>query len=187
MKSKSDWRRLAAGRRKSMQDTERTEASALIAQRLFSLDTWKQASEIYMYCGYKDEVRTGEILKRALMEGKRVAVPRVLNEKDMVFAEIRSEDELDAGMFGIPEPSAEVMERVTDITPDLIIVPCVGIDTGGNRIGHGRGYYDRVLAAYKDTPKICLAFEAQIVGDLTPEDTDIRMDIVITEKRCVVI
>ena len=187
MKSKSEWRRLASERRRSMPDNERYEASALIAQRLFSLEAWRQASMIYMYCGYGDEVQTGEILECALAEGKRTALPRVLNEKDMVFSEIRSADELDTGRFGIPEPSGEALERVTDISPDIIIVPCVGVAMDGNRIGHGRGYYDRVLCAHKDIPKICLAFEAQIVGAFTPQDTDIRMDMVITEKRCVVV
>ena len=128
MKSKSEWRKLVSGRRKSMRDDERTEASALIAQRLFSLDIWKQASMIYMYCGYKDEVQTGEILKRALMEGKRVALPRVLGKEDMVFAETGSEDDLVTGAFGIPEPVGDALESKTDIRPDIIIVPCVGID-----------------------------------------------------------
>jgi 5-formyltetrahydrofolate cyclo-ligase len=178
--TKAELRKTAAKRRQGMTDEVRAKASALIAQRLFSLKEWKKASSVFLYCGSGDEVQTDVVIDRALSEGKKVALPRVISDSEMVFIEITSMEELVTGTYGIREP--EDTGEYAKYSPDLILVPCVGADRKGRRIGHGRGYYDRYLQDMKDILKICPAYECQIVERLVTEDTDIDMDIIITEE-----
>ncbi len=178
--TKAELRRDAAKRRQGMPDEVRAKASALIAQRLFSLKEWKMAETVFLYCGCRDEVNTDEITDMALKEGKKVSLPRVISDSEMVFIEISSTEELVTGSYGIREPEDKGI--YTQGIPDLILIPCVGVDMKGHRIGHGKGYYDRYLKDMRDVPKICPAFSTQIVEEFAAEDTDIDMDIIVTEE-----
>ena len=138
------------------------------------------ASSVFLYYSCGDEVQTDDVIDRALSEGKKVALPRVISDSDMVFIEISSAKDMVSGTYNIPEPEDKGI--YTYRRPDLIVIPCVAVDMKGNRIGHGKGYYDRYLKDMPDVIKICLAFSTQIVEDFAAEDTDIGMDIIVTEE-----
>ncbi|MEA1928692.1 MAG: 5-formyltetrahydrofolate cyclo-ligase, partial [Candidatus Auribacterota bacterium] len=76
--------------------------------------------------------------------------------------------------------------RLSTGDPDIIIVPGAAFDMGGKRIGMGKAYYDNFLRTVRpDTRKIALAFEKQIIDSIPSESHDVKMDLIITEKRVV--
>ncbi|MBQ8956234.1 MAG: 5-formyltetrahydrofolate cyclo-ligase [Lachnospiraceae bacterium] len=186
MKSKSAIRAWASERRRALNEDYRKQASVKIAEKLMSESIWKEAGCIYLYYGCGDEVLTEALILEALKSGNKVFLPRVVSDSSMVFIQITSLDNMESGAFGIPEPACEG-SKVSEIRPDIIIVPCVAVDRSGNRAGHGKGYYDRFFAEWggNDIPKVCLAFDCQIAEDFETGDTDVRMDMIITEKEII--
>src|SRR5262245_55218940 len=90
-------------------------------------------------------------------------------------------------MYKILEPRPELRsvpeKRVTAAELDLVVVPGVAFDRRGARMGHGFGYYDKLLKnARADAPLVALAFECQLFDEIPIEDHDVFMDLVITEK-----
>ena len=182
--NKKEARREALERRAALSDEYRKEASHVIAQKLRKEKSWKNASSVFMYYGYKDEVETRELIDAAVAEGKKVCLPKVISDEKMVFIEISSADDLRNGAYGIPEPVYKETGIFTG-KPELVIMPCVALDRRGNRAGHGRGYYDRFLSGMKDVPLVCLAYDCQILDSIETDDRDVRMDIMITEKETI--
>ena len=101
----------------------------------------------------------------------------------MEFYPVSSMNSLSEGAFGILEPSAkDVSASENAAGKSLMLLPGVAFDKAGNRIGYGRGYYDRYLAGCPGISKIALAFEFQITDRIPAEHTDIKADLIITEK-----
>ena len=101
---------------------------------------------------------------------------------------LSSMDELELGMYRILEPKQELRglpEKQVDVLElDLIMVPGVAFDRRGGRMGHGKGYYDKLLQhARLETPLVALAFECQLFEEIPVAEHDIFMDRVITEDR----
>ena len=180
MKAKAEARRQALKRRSLIPGEYREQASLEISKRLVGCREWKEAGNVFLYYGYKDEVQTEELIKEALREGKGVFLPKIVSDSRMVFIRLPSLSGLEKGAYGIPEPRGE---EQADVRPDIIVVPCVAVDRSGNRIGRGKGYYDRFLTGHTDRPLICLAFDVQLSCGFETEATDIRMGLIITEKE----
>ena len=105
-----------------------------------------------------------------------------INSEKLFFSKINSLNDLVIGKFNILEPKDRFK---TKEELDLIIVPGLVFDKKGNRIGHGKGYYDSFLKKHPNATKIGLAFEDQINKKILVEDHDIPMDFIITEKRII--
>lgn len=159
------------------------EWSSEIAERVFSLPEYKEANTIFTFVGMDQEVDTRRIIQRALVEGKRVAVPKTFGKGIMVPCEIIGLQDLMPGRYGIPEPQDDT-RKVSLAEGDLILVPCLACDLEGMRIGHGAGYYDRLLAGSKAF-KAILCFDALVVDGIPYDDLDVRSDVVVTETRVV--
>ena len=129
----------------------------------------------------KNEVRTSGIIEDAWKNGKTVAVPKVHGEI-MKFYQIDSYEQLEEGCFGIPEPKVGCLEVVDVPQNSIVIMPGVAFDTQGNRIGYGKGYYDKYFSKYPKVYKIAIAFSLQIVPEILADRFDIKADCVITEK-----
>ncbi len=154
--------------------------SDAIWSKLRETRAFKDAETIYFFVGYGSEVQTVPMIAETLAMGKRVAVPRVLDKTNMRFCEIHALSDLVEGFKGIPEPAEDAPE--VDTEADLVILPGVAFDAERNRIGYGRGYYDRFLETKgRDIPKIALCFREQIVESVPHEATDIKADIVLTD------
>ena len=184
MRSKAEARARALHRREALGPEYRQEASHRISERLRQEGEWRDASVVFLYCGYKDEVQTAELMEAAFREGRQVFLPKVVSDSGMVFVQADPAEELVCGAYGIPEPSMSGAPGAY-VRPDIIIVPCVAADRRGNRIGHGKGYYDRSLVKYGDIPFVCLAYDCQLADEFETEDTDIKMDMIITEKEII--
>ena len=176
---KSRLREEIISKRKELNHDFITEKSRIINAKLRELDVYQSAAAVYTYIGCRGEVLTDELISCALSDGKKVAVPKT-GEKDISFHYIDGATDLVNGRYSIPEPNAD--NPANDVKP-LVIVPGVAFDKKRNRLGHGRAYYDRFLKDGYTT--VGLAFDFQIVDEVPTEDTDIPMDIIITETQII--
>lgn len=168
------------------QQTNRDELSERICQRVIQLPEYVHAKAMLVYVSRPAEVQTRPIIHRAWAEGKQIAVPYCARNELELYC-VDSMRDVAPGTLGILEPHDDVRscaERAVDIGQiDLVVVPGVAFDPGGGRLGHGRGYYDRLLQrAPHETPLVGLAFESQIVSEVPMMEHDVFVHKVITEK-----
>lgn len=180
METKSAIRKEVYARRKAAAAEEIRENSGRIRDQVLKLPEFSRAEWIYVYIDCKNEVMTGEIIRKALEQGKKVAAPRV-EGREMKFYRITSREDLEPGSFGIQEPRQGLSEAEGGRI--LMIMPGVAFDRQRRRIGYGGGFYDRYLAGHPGIWTAALAFEFQMFSQVPWEETDILPDRVITEKR----
>lgn len=170
--------------RDGMDKEERNEKSKKIANRLMQLETYKKAQILVIYVNYKSEVSTQSLIKTALLEGKKVYCPKVC-EGEMEFYRIDSLEELSEGYMGIREPKGETSKKLTveDMKEEvcLMIMPGSVFDRERNRIGYGKGYYDKYIGKYPYFDTAALCFVCQLIDEVPAKEYDIRPDMVITE------
>jgi len=167
---------------------------AAIEKRLFSLDEFRKAGSILLYVSFRSEVNTMNCLEDIVSLGKVLVLPRVdLKHKRLRLFKIKDVSELSPGYMGILEPLIKKEREVSLNTVDLVIIPGTGFDITGSRIGYGGGYYDRLLSyeskqlarVEKHIMTIALAFEEQIGNKIPIEPHDIKVDVIVTEKRTI--
>ena len=151
--------------------------SKRILSKLIKTKVISEAKSIGCYYSIGSEVQTVELMTYLLNEGKVVSLPRI-SENNMSFRKIEDLSKLEKGEFDIPEPkdNAPIEEK-----HDVLLVPCVGLDNNGNRIGYGAGFYDKYLEK-KNVIKMGLSYSKQIVKTIPISDEDVKMDWIITEK-----
>ena len=160
--------------------------SKKIEKNLFELDGFKNAESILFYISYGNEVFTHDMIKGCLKMGKNVIVPiSDVESKKLTLSRLDDWKDLEKGAYNILEPREETIQEVSVFDMDLVIVPGVGFDEHGCRIGHGEGYYDCLLRDSTNAIHIGLAFEKQIVDEIPIEEHDIPVDIIITEERLI--
>ena len=150
-------------------EVDRLRKSSLIKHKLFSSKEYKKAKTILFYSSFDGEVDTAEILREALKTGKHVALPVILEDQKMLIPSVvfDLDKELGIGPYGITQPKKNYLRPIDLSNLELVIVPGVAFDKKGNRLGRGKGYYDRFLKKLpSNTPTIGLAFDFQIVEHL---------------------
>ncbi len=183
-KLKVQLRRIAhANRRKQ---TNKDELSRRIVGAFMALPEYATATTVLFYVGVRSEVRTRHGLMDALESDKTIVVPWCNADGTLELFRLNSVEEMAVGRYEIPEPHENLRhlpEKQMSVEElDLIMVPGVGFDARGTRMGHGKGYYDRLLEhARVDTPLIALAFECQMLPEIPSASHDVFMDKVITE------
>lgn len=154
--------------------------SEKIFNTLIGMEEIIHANSIFIYISYGNEVDTHHLLKYFLEQGKSIAVPKILATKIMIAAPFSGWNTLIPGELGILTPAGEEPFK-GDI--DIVITPGLGFTRTGNRIGYGRGYYDKWFARNSVNHKIAVTFEAQIINSLPVTVTDVPVDIIVTEQR----
>ncbi|MCM1117189.1 MAG: 5-formyltetrahydrofolate cyclo-ligase [Pseudoflavonifractor sp.] len=164
-------------------DVDRRRAAAGVFSRLEGLAAFMMAERILMYHSLPDELSTREFIDR-WESRKRFFLPRVNGVNLDILPYDRSS--LRLGSFHIEEPGGMDTTDVDDI--ELIVVPAVAFDRRGNRVGRGKGYYDRLLAGTRAL-KVGVGYDFQLRddGDIEPDDFDIPLDILITEHHTVTV
>ena len=121
------------------------------------------------------------------MENKKtIVVPVVEKDKrSLILSKLEGWNDLEVGSYNILEPKKDRINEIDIDNIDLIIVPGVGFDMNGNRIGHGKGYYDNLLKNSKRATSIGLSFECQIIENIPTGKYDIPINIILTEKRTI--
>lgn len=156
------------------------ENSKKIAEKVIAHPKYQKAELVFAYIDAKGEVITKDMIEHAWANGKKVAVPKVHGDI-MEFYLIESYNDLEAGYFGIMEPKMSC-EKITVITENsVVLMPGVAFDRMGNRIGYGKGYYDKYFTKYPELYKIAIAFSMQIVPEIPADEFDIKAQCVITE------
>ena len=181
---KEELRKEIKEKRKKLSKEENRKKSKEIKERLFSLNEFKEAETVLFYISYNSEVFTHDMILESFYK-KNIIVP-ISNKEDcsLTLSHLKSWEELNIGSYGILEPRIEKI-RKTDINDiDLIIVPGVAFDLKGNRLGHGKGYYDRLLKNL-NAPITALAFEFQIIENVTTYKHDKPVDMIVTEDRII--
>jgi len=166
--------------------SEVLEKSNQIKKRFFEINEFKQASTILFYVSYDNEVYTHDMIKKCMSIGKNIVVP--FSDKEnrcLILSKLNNWRELEPGSYGILEPRKEQIKEVSVDEVDLVVVPGVGFDENGCRIGHGKGYYDDLLKKSKNTLHIGLAFEFQIINRVPTEEHDVPVDKIVTEERII--
>lgn len=153
---------------------DKDQASRQIYNQIIKMDAYNKAKTVLCYASLKNEVDTTHIIDDALKKNKTVGLP--ITKKNLTFIAINNDTVYKIGAFGVREPVCG--KEIQNF--DLVIVPMVAFDRDCNRMGHGKGYYDKFLAD-KNCLKIGIAFsEQQSSFKFFPHD--IAMDVVITEK-----
>ena len=175
-------------RAKTVRDAEpqRSLKEAAIAVRVEQLPQYRRARVVATYVGVKSEVGTRSLIEGRLARGEPTAVV-YRHDGDLALCLIQSVDELVPTSFGLLEPLPSVVadpERhcaPTDV--DLFLVPGLAFDLLGGRIGYGKGYYDRLLAAARPGAVfLALAFECQMVERVPMLPHDVSVHAVMTER-----
>ena len=150
---------------------------------------YNECDALLCYADYHAEVGTLLLIEDALLRGKRVFLPKVMesyNESKMDFFEISSTCELVEGYKTIKEPVFNPKRKFDyksgKFKKVFMLVPGVAFDLEGNRIGYGKGYYDNYLKDYPEILTVGICFSNQILEKIPFEDCDIRLDYVISEK-----
>lgn len=158
--------------------------SLRVCHRLFEQPEYVGADVVMVFLSIAGEVDTSPLVLRAWQDRKRVLAPRVSwNQRRMLPVEIRSlTDDLSLSSMGVREPVAGIPFPVSMI--DLVIVPGLGFDEFGNRLGRGRGFYDRFLAHPEFKGKACaVSFEQQVTPTIPTGPLDRRVDMLVTDER----
>ena len=150
------------------------EQSTTILRKLENHKSFIDAKVVMLYSSLPDEVQTHSFIKKWRNE-KRIILPTVIGD-DIIPVELTKETGFAIGDFNILEPQNKPYTGEYN----LIIVPGVAFDKGGNRIGRGKGYYDRFLCKHLDVKRIGICFDFQLVDEVPTEDNDIRMDEIIS-------
>lgn len=140
-----------------------------------------EAKTVCVYMSTGNEIDTSAIIQYCLENDKKVAAPRVEGET-MEFYYFENASDLRQGAYDIWEPTG--MVKVTD-EESLVIMPGVAFDLNCNRIGYGKGYYDRYLSKHPKMKRIALAYEFQIVGKIKQEIHDVKPQMIVTESRVI--
>ena len=162
--------------KQQMTEAEIDQKSQLLCSMLLDSDLYRNAKSIYGYMSYNQEVRTLELLKQAMRDGKRVAIPKCYG-KEMRFIWMDDLSQTVKSSCGISEPIHDA--PIADDPTALVLLPGIAFDATGHRIGYGGGYYDKFLAVEPNHPSVALCYDFQLLKQLPTDEYDIPADLVL--------
>lgn len=174
-------------RRRALPPRERLAAADAVATQLLTLDALHAAQQVAGYWAVDGELSLHALLAGVLAE--RYCLPRIQPDSTLLFAPWRVGEPLEPNRFGIPEPAT-----ATRLLPEqlaLVLVPLVGFDRGGARLGSGAGFYDRSFAFLRAATRparpllVGVAYALQEVPELSVEAWDVPLDYVATERELI--
>lgn len=180
--NKDEIRSRVKARKSLLSASEKSQAAMAVFRQLEQSAAFAVARNILLYHSLPDELSTHEFLDK-WSGRKQFFLPRVngLNLEILPYDRTR----LSMGSFHIEEPQGDETADISDI--ELIVVPAVAYDRLGNRVGRGKGYYDRLLSGTKAT-KVGVGYDFQLLDEEIPaEPHDVAVDMVITESRRIVV
>lgn len=171
-------------RRAALSEKARKSKSGMIQRKILALPEFQRAQTVMLFLNFRDEVETTAIAEAVLAERKRLVLPRCAPGRLLLPLEVRDlERDIEAGMWGIREPKP-TLNRVESLAIEFIVVPGLGFDLQGNRLGYGGGYYDRFLPKLSPlTPRAALAFACQVIEQAPVGEGDEKITMLITEDE----
>lgn len=179
---KKELRKYVREMKKSFSKEELALMSEQISHAILKEESVLKAKIILAYFPLPDEVSIIPVIDSLVSQGKTVLLPQVISDTEMIIREYHSAEDLKEGSFGILEPTGKEFSEYNLI--ETALIPGMAFDENGNRLGRGKGYYDRFLATVKDKSGrlpflIGVAFPFQIVGKVPVDIHDERMNKVI--------
>jgi len=160
----------------------RNSRSLAIRERLLALDEVRSARAIFLFISYGSEVDTHAILDLFLETGKELAVPRIIDSREMIATPFTGRDDLVKGQLGILTPRGE-QPYPGEI--DIAVTPGLGFTRTGHRIGYGRGYYDTWFAKHPGTRRIAIAYSEQVLAEIPVDENDVLMERIVTQDETI--
>lgn len=179
MWNKSQLRKVYRSKREALSKEQVVQWSEIICRRLTDTELFQKAEVIYFYYPLGNEVSLLPAAQAALDAGKCIGFPRT--EGDVIrFYKTESLMDFQEGCFHVMEPTGKMVLREEN---PLILTPGLVFDHQKNRMGYGKGYYDRYIANVPEAVKIGIAYEMQLSETVPIDSYDIPMDYLITEER----
>jgi 5-formyltetrahydrofolate cyclo-ligase len=184
---KESLRKKLRAERRSLSDSDHRQRSLAAAKAIMRLRMFSAGKRVALYLPFDREVDTAALIRAAQQRGVQIFVPVIINRRRCRMRFYPLEGDTSLGTFGISVPRL----RVRPISPqwlDLIVLPLVGVDSGGRRLGMGGGYYDRALAfrrrrrCWKGPHMVGLAFQCQRTEVEFAEVWDVRLNSLATES-----
>ena len=187
LKNKKIQRTELLAKRRALSLAQKREFSASITQKIMALPEYQKAKVCFMYAAMPDEYQTRELVENALKAGKRICLPYIADktEKIMLATELFSWSDLIEGTYGILSLPEDKLHFIEPEALDLVIVPAVGFDKSGYRLGMGGGYYDRYLLKATNAKWVAGVYNCQIVPQIIKDEHDAQVDIIVTEQEVI--
>jgi len=166
--------------RNALHPSEVQTRSKQIADKLFKLKAFRDSDHIAIYYPIHNEVDTKPIHYEALKLGKKIYYPRVTGDF-ITYHSITNFAQLKPGAYGISEPGRDDIAVPLNLI-DIFIIPGICFDVWGNRIGFGKGYYDRTLKFTNKNKKIGLAYSFQVVSSIRTDMYDLPLSYIVSEN-----
>jgi len=186
MRTKDEIRAVIREKRGALDAVWVNDNSGSVERKAAELIEFRKASIVGAYVAMQGEVRTDAVIEQCWQENKQVCVPAYRAEtKHYDFVKLDRDARMVVGPSRILEPEEKQWIPADEL--DLMLVPGVAFDSLGGRVGHGGGHYDRILGrARSGMPfTVGLGFEFQIFDRVPTDESDVRMDVVVTEKRVI--
>lgn len=178
---KNQLRKALRKKRRAIPQDKKVIYDNAISEKIIISDYFKNAHQVLVFSSTDNEFDTSIIISQCRRENKHIFYPVCKDDKgNMSFYRCDSDDDLQIGMYSIPEPKA-YCEEYKPQKNDIVIVPCLSIDKNFYRIGYGKGYYDRFLQNFNGI-SICPCYEELITECLPTDKNDIKVDIIVTEN-----
>lgn len=179
-KEKKEVRKKVRARLKMLSNEQKHEQAKLVFDQIEKLQAFNEAQEIMHYWSLSDEIPTHEYIQK-WSETKRILLP-VIKGENLIIKEFKGIKNMRPDpQFSIPEPVGPAILRPK---PDIIIIPGVAFDCYCNRLGRGKGFYDRFLLKHQLNAKLIgVCFNEQIVQQVPVETHDFKLDMVFTQKN----
>lgn len=174
---KQELRKEIKSKKREFTSQQLHELSFPVVMRLLSHPRIKTAKTVMLYYSLPDEVDTHTLVDSLLVSGKQILLPRVTGEGTMELRRYTGPADLALGAYNIMEPTGELFDDYASI--DLAVIPGMAFDKEGNRMGRGKGYYDRLLPKLRSTYKIGICLPFQLVERIPTDEHDVKMDEVI--------
>lgn len=188
-KNKKTQRKFFLEQRRALCTSDREMYSKQIIQKVINSAQYQKSTVCFLFAAMKDEVQTKELILDALRAGKRVCLPYITNKKNglMEATEFSSFDELIVGAYGILSVNENNLRFVNPQDIDFILVPGVGFDKRGYRLGMGGGFYDRYLPKAINAYLTAVIYNCQLADTVVTDKYDAKVDAIFTEKESIIL
>ena len=170
---KSEFRKAALSKRRLILNKDKKSESI----QLKLIELCKAYNHIGVYINKEDEVSTRMFIETMMIQGKHIYVPKTI-DSIMNFHEFSTFDELKVGKYGILESEGRIHNQL-----ECLVVPLVAFDNKKNRLGMGKGCYDRFIEKHEECYLIGIAFEEQYYNEVIVDKYDKCLDIIVTESK----
>ena len=173
--AKKALRKELLARRNALDETDQCRAEILITERILGHQWYYLSDDILCFASYGSEIRTGQIMTESIKRGKKLFLPKVIGDEIRFY--LADPSSVIVGYKGIPEPVGDMEEYeylAENVGRTLLLMPGVGFDPYRNRLGYGKGFYDRFLADKEELwyRSIAIGHKCQMVDKLPSEEHD---------------